>query len=335
MDTRWAADLECWLEPFVAALGQKTRRQMCPAYIAGLLGPGDRKSVQPMAARDSDVTYDQLHHFIGSGLWDPVPLEAALLVKADKLVGGDDAWLIVDDTALPKKGRHPVGVAPQYASALGKNANCQTMVSLTLALREVLVMVGLRLFLPESWTSDPERLAPARVPEDRWASRTKPEIALADAGYGLSAPFRQGLSARCGGRSASPPGKRSTRPMCRRCWRPHAGVTSAGDTAPRGVPRHAPPPSACGLPMVRYSVSATWGRSICLARRCGRSASTARAASANTIYPTCPSIHLSRGSPAQSRHAGYANRLISSLRKNWAWITMRAVLGRACTDTRS
>jgi len=213
MDTRWAADLERWLEPFVAALGHQTRRRMCPAYIAGLLGPGDRKSVQPMAARDSDVSYDQLHHFIGNGLWDPAPLEAALLVEADKMVGGDDAWLIVDDTALPKKGRHSVGVAAQYASALGKNANCQTMVSLTLASREVPVMVGLRLFLPESWTSDPERLALARVPEDRWASRTKPEIALAeidrvraarvrfgcvlaDAGYGLSAPFRQGLSAR-------------------------------------------------------------------------------------------------------------------------------------------
>ena len=76
--------------------------------------------------------------------------EEALLAEADRQVGGDDAWLIVDDATLPRKGRQSVGVAPQYASALGKNANCQTLVSLTLASREVPVMVGLRLLLPES-----------------------------------------------------------------------------------------------------------------------------------------------------------------------------------------
>ena len=89
---------------------------MCPVYVAGLIGPGDRKSVQPMAARDGEVGYDQLHHFIASGVWDAAPLEKALLAEADRLVGGADAWLIVDDTALPKKGEHSVGVAPQYAS---------------------------------------------------------------------------------------------------------------------------------------------------------------------------------------------------------------------------
>jgi SRSO17 transposase len=213
MDTNWRGELDTWLAPFVAALRHKTRSRMCPAYIAGLIGPGDRKSVQPMAARDSDVSYDRLHHFIASGVWDEAPLEAALLVEADLQVGGDGAWLIVDDTALPKKGCHSVGVAPQYASALGKNANCQTLVSLTLASGEVPVMVGLRLFLPESWTSDAARLERAGVPDDLRAYSTKPEIALAeidrvrkagvrfscvlaDAGYGLSAPFRQGLSER-------------------------------------------------------------------------------------------------------------------------------------------
>jgi hypothetical protein len=68
---------------------------------------------------------------------------------------------------MPKKGRHSVGVAPQYASSLGKNAKCQTPVSVTLASREVPVMVGLRLFLQENWTSDPERMAKAKVPADR------------------------------------------------------------------------------------------------------------------------------------------------------------------------
>jgi SRSO17 transposase len=209
----WRHDLEEWLKPFVGALRHKTRSRMCPAYVAGLIGPGDRKSVQPMAARDEAVSYDQLHHFVASGIWDAAPLETALLAEADAQVGGDDAWLIIDDTALPKKGRSSVGVAPQYAGALGKNANCQTLVSLTLARREVPVMVGLRLFLPESWTSVPARLDAARVPEEQREYRTKPEIALAeidrvraagvrfgcvlaDAGYGLSAPFRQGLSER-------------------------------------------------------------------------------------------------------------------------------------------
>jgi SRSO17 transposase len=186
---------------------------MCPVYVARLIGAGDRKSVQPMAARDGDVGYDQLHHFIASGVWDAAPLEKALLVEADRMVGGVDAWLIVDDTALPKKGAYSVGVAPQYASSLGKTANGQSLVSLTLASREVPVMVGLRLFLPESWTNDPERMTRARVPEDRRGALSKPEIAieeidrviasgvrfgcvLADSGYGSSGPFRQALSAR-------------------------------------------------------------------------------------------------------------------------------------------
>jgi SRSO17 transposase len=213
MDADWKADLDRWLAPFLGALGHKVRARMCPAYVAGLIGCGDRKSIQPLAARDGGVGYDQLHHFIASRVWDAAPLEKVLLAEADRMVGADTAWLIVDDTALPKKGERSVGVAPQYASALGKNANCQTLVSLTLASGEVPVMVGLRLFLPESWTCDPARLSRAGVPEDRRVHRTKPEIALteidraraaglrfgcvlADAGYGLSASFRQGLSER-------------------------------------------------------------------------------------------------------------------------------------------
>ena len=178
MDKSWKSDLERWLAPFLSAFRHKARARMCPVYLAGLIGAGDRKSVQPMAARDGDVGYDQLHHFIASGVWDAAPLEKALLAEADRLVGGANAWLIVDDTALPKKGEHSVGVAPQYASSLGKTANCQSLVSLTLASREVPVMVGLRLFLPESWTGDPERMARARIPENWRTALTKPEIAI-------------------------------------------------------------------------------------------------------------------------------------------------------------
>ncbi len=213
MDTEWTEDLQRWLEPFLSALGNKTRRKMCPFYIAGLIGPGDRKSIQPMAAREADVGYDRLHHFVAAGVWDSAPVEAALLSEADRLVGDDAGFLVIDDTALPKKGRHSVGVAPQYASSLGKTSNCQSLVSTTLASGEVPVMVGLRLFLPESWTSDPERMARAQIPIERRTFLSKPEIAieeidrvlaagvrfgcvLADAGYGSSGPFRQALSER-------------------------------------------------------------------------------------------------------------------------------------------
>jgi SRSO17 transposase len=213
MDADWQADLERWLDPFLKGLGNKTRRRMCPAYIAGLIGPGDRKSIQPMAARAGAISYDRLHHFIGAGVWDSAPLETALWEQADALVSGAKAWLIIDDTAMPKKGTNSVGVAPQYASTLGKQANCQTMVSVTLASGEVPVMLSLRLFLPDSWTQNEERMIKAGVPEEFRQAKTKPSIAieeidriaaagvrfgcvLADAGYGLSAPFRQALSAR-------------------------------------------------------------------------------------------------------------------------------------------
>ena len=209
----WNEELVQWLEPFLARLGHKKRRQMCPLYVAGLIGPGERKSIEPMAARLAPKHYDRLHHFISDGVWHAAPLEEELANQANRLVGGEDAVLVIDDTALPKKGRHSVGVAPQYAGALGKRANCQSLVSLTLARDDVPITVGLRLFLPQIWTNDADRLAAAGVPESFRAARTKPQIAvdeidrlvaagvrfgtvLADAGYGLSAPFRQALSAR-------------------------------------------------------------------------------------------------------------------------------------------
>src|SRR4029077_208439 len=209
----WRNELGRWLAPFVGRFSHKARRRMCPLYVAGLIGPGDRKSVGPMAERVAPGDYDRLHPFVSDGVWDEAPLECELALHADKLVGGADAFLVIDDTAIPKKGTHSVGVAAQYASALGKTANCQTLVSLTLARGEVPVMVGLRLFLPESWTSNQARLKRAGVPTEYRTARTKPELALAeidrviatgvcfgcvlaDAGYGLSAPFRQGLTAR-------------------------------------------------------------------------------------------------------------------------------------------
>ncbi len=189
----WKEELGRFLKPFLARLGHRARRRMCPLYVPGLIGPGDRKSIQPMAERPAVGEYDQLHHFIPAGVWDATPLETELLVQADRLVGGSDAVLGIDDTAMPKKGVHSGGVAAQYASALGKTANCQTLVSLTLARGEVPVMLALRLFLPESWTSKRARLERAGVPAEYRTARTKPEMALSEIDRAIAAGVASAL----------------------------------------------------------------------------------------------------------------------------------------------
>src|SRR5437016_4899988 len=264
--SKWEDELGRWLEPFLDRLGHKARRRMCPLYVSGLIGPGDRKSVQPMAARLSPGDYDQLHHFIADGVWDAAPLESELLIQADRLVGGKDAVLVIDDTALPKKGDRSVGVAPQYASSLGKTANCQTLVSLTLARGEVPVMVALRLFVPESWTSNPVRMKRAGVPVEHRVARTKPEIALAeidrviaagarfgcvlaDAGYGLSAPFRQGLTARKLAWAVGIPRHLKVYP---------ANVQMVWPVAKRGRPRQRHVPDILSIPAEDMLANAKW-----------------------------------------------------------------------------
>ena len=208
----WQEDLAAWLEPFLAALGCTAQRRWAPLYVQGLLGPGPRKSIEPMAERVCPGQTQQLHHFVSTSPWSTTPLERVLRQKADALVGGHEAVLIVDDTALPKQGRHSVGVKRQHCGVLGKRANCQVLVSLTLACEEVPVPIALRLYLPEDWAGDEARRAAARVPESI-AFATKGDIALAqidaalaegvrfgcvlaDAGYGSSAGFRAGLTQR-------------------------------------------------------------------------------------------------------------------------------------------
>ena len=208
----WEGVFERWLEPFLAALGHKAQRRWAPVYLRGLLAPGERKSVEPMAGRVAPGDVQQLHHFVSASAWDPAPLEAVLVEKAQALVGGPRAVLLIDDTALVKQGKHSAGVARQFCGELGKKANCQVLVSLTLARGEVPVPIALRLFLPESWAEDSERRRRVGVPEDV-VFRTKGQIALeeldrvraqgaefgcvlADAGYGSGSEFRRGLTER-------------------------------------------------------------------------------------------------------------------------------------------
>jgi SRSO17 transposase len=208
----WEDELGRWLEPFLARLRRKEQRRWAPVYLKGLILPGERKSVEPMAARVAPGDLQQLHHFVSTSPWAAAPLEEELVKAAERLAGGPDAVLVVDDTALVKQGRHSVGVKRQYCGQLGKKANCQSLVSLTLARAEVPVGVGLRLFLPEDWAADAGRRAAAGVPETvayrpKWrialdeidrvsASGARFGAVLADAEYGKAAEFRAGLAER-------------------------------------------------------------------------------------------------------------------------------------------
>jgi SRSO17 transposase len=208
----WERDLERWLAPFLASLRRAEQRRWAPVYLKGLILPGERKSIEPMAARVAPGDVQQLHHFLSTSPWTAAPLEDELARQANQLVGGPEAVLVIDDTALVKQGSHSVGVARQYCGQLGKRANCQSLVSLTLARGEVPLCVALRLFLPKAWIEDEERRGAAGVPE-QIKGRSKGQIALeeidrllaegvtfgcvlGDAEYGKAASFRHGLSAR-------------------------------------------------------------------------------------------------------------------------------------------
>jgi SRSO17 transposase len=206
----WEKRFDRFLQPFLEAWRHKKRQHWAPIYLRGLLLPGERKSIEPLAARVAPGHDQELRHFVSDSAWDERVIEQVLWDRADQMLGGQDAYLIIDDTALPKKGEESVGVAHQYCGALGKNANCQSLVSLTLASEEVPLPVSLRLYLPEPWASDRERRAKVGVPEEV-TFRPKWRIALdevrvlkkegvrfgtvlADAGYGICAEFRRGLT---------------------------------------------------------------------------------------------------------------------------------------------
>lgn len=206
----WEPRFDRFLQPFLEAWRFKTRKKWGPLYIRGLLLPGERKSIEPLAARVAPGHDQELRHFVSESDWDDEEIGAVLLDKADAMVGGDDAVLIIDDTALPKKGDESVGVAHQYCGALGKQANCQSLVTLTLAKDDVPIPLSLPLYLPEAWASDVKRRRKAGVPEtvvfrEKWrialdevkrlkAAGIRFGTVLADAGYGVCGELRNELS---------------------------------------------------------------------------------------------------------------------------------------------
>ena len=210
------ARFERYCEVMVEALSHADRRQPACWYLKGLMLPGGRKSVEPMAARvhpaDVPSAHQSMHHLVADSDWSDARLLAAVAGQVvPALVAGDTpCFWIIDDTGIPKKGEHSVGVARQYCGQLGKTENCQVAVSLSLASRRGSLPVGYRLYLPKEWVTDRARRDEARVPAEIGFA-TKGEIAmaqieaalaaelprgvlLADAAYGDEAAWRDGLS---------------------------------------------------------------------------------------------------------------------------------------------
>jgi SRSO17 transposase len=206
-----------YVDSLASVLGHADRTGPLMDYCTGLLMPGERKSVEPIASIVAPArvaaAHQSLLHFVGQSGWSDEAMLAkarALAAPAFEAQGGVEAW-IVDDTGFQKKGSHSVGVARQYCGRLGKTDNCQIAVTLSIANRHVSLPIAYRLYLPEDWAKDVERRRKAHVPEDV-AFRTKPQIALAqieaamkdgvergvvlaDAGYGVDGAFRAGVTA--------------------------------------------------------------------------------------------------------------------------------------------
>ena len=211
------ARFRSYVEGLGSVIGHADRASPLRDYCLGLLMPGERKSVEPMAAITSPgkvpAQHQSLLHFVGQAPWS----DERVLAKVRDLVvptmerSGPIEALIIDDTGFPKKGTHSVGVARQYCGQLGKQDNCQVAVSLSIAHHSASLPVAYRLYLPKDWADDPVRRRKAGVPEDVGFA-TKPEIALAqiqaahaaglpgrvvlmDAGYGADTALRDGITA--------------------------------------------------------------------------------------------------------------------------------------------
>ena len=187
MDLRRAETSEArfsrYVEGLASVVGHADRAGPLRAYCTGLMLPGERKSVEPMAAKTAPARtaaqHQSLLHFVGVAPWS----DETVLVKVREMVlpaiekqGPIEAW-IIDDTAFPKQGTHSVGVHHQYCGQLGKQANCQVAVSLSIANHCASLPVAYRLYLPKDWTEDYVRRDKAGVPLDI-GFKTKPEIAL-------------------------------------------------------------------------------------------------------------------------------------------------------------
>jgi len=193
-----------FIGPMIEDLGRSERRVAATRYVTGLLLPGQRKSVEPMAARLA-VDPQPLTHLLADSPWDPAGVWTALRREAVPHLPALEAW-IVDETGWLKQGRQSVGVHHQYCGAVGKQANCQVCVEVVVSTGEIAAPVAGQLYLPERWAADRARCTQAGVPPEVGFA-TKPQIAVAllaqlvrdgvpkapvlgDCGYGDNAGFR-------------------------------------------------------------------------------------------------------------------------------------------------
>ena len=211
-------ELGAFLEQMTTGMGRPERRSAMRNYLTGLLLDGERKSVQPMAARlvsdaaESDALRQRLQDCVSLSPWSDEEMLCRLALKFDHEMPGIEAF-VTDDTGFAKKGTYSVGVARQYSGTLGRTDNCQVAVSLHLAGAKGSGCIAMRLYLPEEeWVSDKKRRAAAGVPEDvpfrrKWeialeqldatlAAGIRRHVMLAVAGYGDSTEFRTGIEER-------------------------------------------------------------------------------------------------------------------------------------------
>jgi SRSO17 transposase len=202
MDLRSVGESESrfrgYIEKIAGAVGHPARKRPLRDYCTGLMGPSERKSVEPIAAVTApdrtSAQHQALLHFVNESNWS----DKEVLSKVREIVlptfethGSIEAW-IIDDTGFPKQGKHSVGVAPQYCGQLGREGNCQVAVSLSVANHHASLPIAYRLYLPREWASDRKRRRKAGVPpEIRFV--TKPQIALEQIKTALAAGVARGV----------------------------------------------------------------------------------------------------------------------------------------------
>lgn len=242
-------------EAMVAALGHADRAAPARWYLQGLMLPGGRKSVEPMAARvrpqDVRSTHQSMHHLVSTSDWSDEALLATVAAQVLPVLtrgGAERCFWIIDDTGFPKKGTHSVGVARQYCGQTGKTDNCRVAVSLSLATDANSLPLAWQLYLPAEWTDDPPRCAEAGVPASvgfltknqiaaaqiraAVAAKVPRGVVLGDAAYGDDCALRDELSAQALIYALG------IRPLTTVWWGAHQPAT-------------APPPAAAGRPRVR------------------------------------------------------------------------------------
>lgn len=203
--------LDQFLADVIAPLGRSERRRWAKTYLQGLLLDGERKSIEPMAARVGGADVQSLRQFVGQSPWAVEAVQEGLARKVVDLLTEPEVWMI-DETSFPKAGNASVGVARQYCGALGKIANCQVAVSLHWSTSQASCPLGWRLYLPQVWLATPEKRAEGKIPKDI-VYRSKNQLAMdlvdqalrwdvpglpvvADSAYGNDFDFRAGLRER-------------------------------------------------------------------------------------------------------------------------------------------